>query len=171
MATETQQDQMMAKPQKQHDWLHRFVGEWTCEAESIMGPNEPPVKTSGTESVRSIGGLWIMAEGQGECPGTNEPATTILTLGYDVQKQQYVGSFIASMMTYLWIYRDGRLDADQRTLTLNTEGPAMDGSDRLIQYRDTIEFRSDDHRVMTSHMLGEDGQWVKIMEANYRRKR
>jgi hypothetical protein len=33
MATETQQqDQMMARPQKQHEWLQRLVGEWTFAA-------------------------------------------------------------------------------------------------------------------------------------------
>jgi Protein of unknown function (DUF1579) len=40
--------------------------------------------------VRSLGGLWILAEGQGEMPGCGA-ATTVLTLGYDPQKQAVRG--------------------------------------------------------------------------------
>jgi len=47
------------------------------------------VKFNGTESVRSLGGLWILAEGQGETPGSGS-ATTILTLGYDPQRKRFV---------------------------------------------------------------------------------
>ena len=34
----------------------------------------------------------------------------------------------------------------------------MSGAGKMAQYRDVIEFKSDDHRVMTSHALGDDGQ-------------
>jgi Protein of unknown function (DUF1579) len=39
----------------------------------------------------------------------------------------------------------------------------------MAQYKDVIEFTSDDHRVLTSHMLGEDGEWHEFMVAHYRR--
>lgn len=55
-----------------------------------------------TESVRSLGGLWILAEGQSEMPGGGA-ATTMMTLGYDAQKQRYVGTWIGSMRTCLWV--------------------------------------------------------------------
>ncbi len=159
---------MQAKPQNQHHWLQKLVGEWIYETEATMGADQPPEKATGTESVRSLGGLWILAEGQGEMPGCGA-ATMIMTLGYDPHKQQYVGTWIGSMMTHLWVY-DGKLDADERVLTLNSEGPAMTGEGKMAKYRDAIEFKSDDHRVLTSHMLGDDGQWHKFMTANYRRK-
>jgi hypothetical protein len=61
------------------------------------------------------------------------------------------------MMTYLWLY-DGELDATEKILTLNSEGPAMSGeAGKLANYRDVIEFKNDNHRVMTSHVLGDDG--------------
>ncbi len=97
-------------------------------------------------------------------------ATTMLTLGYDPQKQRYVGTWIGSMMTYLWVY-DGELDAESRVLTLNTEGPAMSGVEgKMAKYKDVTEFKSDDCRVLTSYMLGDDGQWHKFMTGHYRRK-
>ncbi len=52
-----------------------------------MGPGKPPEKAKGTESVRSLGGLWILAEGRGEMPGGGA-MTTMMTLGYDPQKKR-----------------------------------------------------------------------------------
>ena len=80
-----------------------------------------------------------------------------MTLGYDPQQQRYVGTWIGSMMTHLWVY-DGELDEASGVLTLEAEGPAMAGDGTMARYRDTIEFRSNDHRVMTSSVLGPDGR-------------
>jgi hypothetical protein len=46
----------------------------------------------------------------------------------------------------------------------------MSAEDKMAKYRDVIEFKSDDDRVMTSHVLGDDGQWHQFMTAHYRRK-
>lgn len=159
---------MHIEPQKEHHWLQKLVGEWTYETEAMMGPDQPPEKSTGTESVRSLGGLWVLAEGQGEMPGCGT-ATTLITLGYDPQKQRYVGTFVGSMMTYLWIY-DGEMDADEKVLTLNTEGPAMSSEGKLAKYRDVIELTNDDRRVLKSYLLGDDGQWLQFMTGIYQRK-
>jgi hypothetical protein len=166
----TQQEATMeTKPQKEHQWLQKFVGEWVLEGEAEMGPGQPPEKFTGTESVRSLDGLWFLAEGQGQMPGGGA-ATTMMTLGYDPQKKRYVGTWIESMMTHLWVY-DGELDAAERVLTLDSEGPSMAAEGKMAKYKDVIEFKSDDHRVLTSHMLGDDGKWQQFMTANYRRKK
>jgi Protein of unknown function (DUF1579) len=158
---------MKTELQKEHQWLQKLVGEWTYETEALMGPGKTPEKSTGTESVRSIGGLWVLAEGQGEMPGCGT-ATTLMTLGYDPQKQRFLGTWIGSMMTHLWMY-DGELDAAEIVLTLNSEGPAMSG-EGIAKYRDAIEFKSDDHRMLTSHVLNDDGQWYGFMTANYWRQ-
>jgi Protein of unknown function (DUF1579) len=158
---------MKNEPQKEHQWLQQLIGEWMYEGEATMEPGQPPSKFEGSESVRSLGGLWILAEGRGEMPGCGA-ATTVLTLGYDPQKQRYVGTWVGSMMTHLWLY-DGVLDAAGRVLTLNAEGPHMAAEGKVAQYKDVIEFKSADHRVLTSHMFGEDGKWHGLMWANYRR--
>jgi hypothetical protein len=160
---------MNTEPQKEHQWLYKLVGEWMYEAEASMEPGKPPEKSGGTESVRSLGGLWILAEGQGEMPG-GAPATMIMTLGYDPLRKRYVGTWIGSMMTHLWVY-DGALDAAERVLTLDAEGPSMAGDGKMAKYRDVIEIKSDDHRLLTSHLLGDDGKWSQFMTASYRRKK
>jgi hypothetical protein len=161
---------MKSEPHKEHDWLQKLVGEWTYEIEVKMGPDLSVEKATGIESVRSLwGGLWILAEAQGEMPGCGA-ATTMMTLGYDPQQQRYVGTWIGSMMTHLWVY-DGELDAAEKVLTLASEGPSMTAEGRMARYKDAIEFKSDDRRVLTSHVLGDDGQWHQFMRANYRRKK
>lgn len=160
---------MKVEPQQEHQWLHQLVGEWTSVVEATMGPDKPPEKFTGTETVRSLGGVWVLCEGRGEMPGGGT-ANTIMTLGYDPVKKRFVGTFIGSMMTHLWIY-DGALDPAGKVLTLEAEGPNFSVEGKTTQYKDVIEFKSDDHRVLTSHMVGEDGKWLQFMTANYRRKK
>ncbi|HEX8274174.1 MAG TPA: DUF1579 domain-containing protein [Longimicrobiaceae bacterium] len=155
---------MEAELRKEQRWLERFVGEWTSEMEAAMEPGGPPETFTGTESVRSLDGLWVVCEGRPSGGGS----TTIMTLGYDTAKQRYVGTFIGSMSTYLWIY-EGSVDASGDVLALETEGPSFTDESRTAKYRDTIEFRSDDHRVLTSRVQGEDGAWQQVMEVHYRR--
>jgi hypothetical protein len=158
---------MITEPRKEHRWLQKLVGEWTFEAEATMESGKPTEKSRGTESVRSVGGVWFVAEGQGEMPGCG-PVTTIMTLGYDPKRTRYVGTWIGSMMTHLWGY-EGAVDADGRVLTLEAEGPSFVAEGKMAKYRDVIEFESDDHRVFRSLILGDDGKWHEFMTAHYRR--
>lgn len=153
--------------QKEHAWLQQLLGEWTYEGEAMMGPDKPAERFAGTERVRSVGNVWFIAESEGgvvEGPAAN----TMATFGYDVQKQRFVGSFIGSMMTNLWIY-DGALDAAGKVLTLDTEGPGMSEDGKLARYRDVLEVVSADHRTMSSEIQGDDGTWTRFMSMTYRR--
>ena len=165
-ATETQQSMHKPEPQKEHEWLKQLLGEWTFEGEAAMGP-ETPSEFRGTESVRSIGDLWFLSEGRGALPDGGE-STTMATLGYDPQKKRFVGTFIGSMMTNLWVY-DGALDASGKVLTLDTEGPGMTGDGKMAAYKDVIEILSKDERTLTSRVQGDDGTWTQIMTMTYRR--
>ncbi len=158
---------MNAEQQQEHRWLARLVGEWAYEGEYTLGPDQPMGKNAGIESVRSLGGLWTIGEGEGDMPegGT---AKTVMTLGYDPRARRFVGTFIASMMTNLWIY-SGSLDDSGKVLTLDSEGPGPDNKS-MAKYRDSIEFIDDNHRVLTSYAQGEDGQWHVFMTAHYRRQ-
>lgn len=160
---------MQSQPQKEHEWLQRLVGEWTGEWECDMGPDQPKARSQGTEVVRSLGGLWTVGEGEGECPTTHQLVKSIMTLGYDPQRERFIGTFVASMMAHLWRY-EGTLDASGRRLVLDTEGPSFDpAATGLVKYQDIIEFIDDDHRTLASQVLGEDGQWRQFMIGHYRR--
>jgi uncharacterized protein YndB with AHSA1/START domain len=73
------------------------------------------------------------------------------------------------MMTHLWLH-EGSLDMDQGRLTLNSEGPNCISNGKLSQERDIIEFKSEDHRVLSLQRLEEDGQWRPFMTVDYRRE-
>ena len=162
----TQQSPMAAEPQKEHQWLQKLVGEWTYESEIIMAPGEPPEKGTGSESVRALGQLWVLLEGQGDLSGGD---ASIITLGYDPEKKRFVGTFIGSAMTYLWLTMANSM-LPGKVLTLNAEGPSMLGDGTTAKYQDVIEIVSDDHRRFRSRVLADDG-WHEFMTADYRRKK
>jgi hypothetical protein len=152
----------------EHEWLQQLVGEWTATSEMSMGPGTEPMTMESTESVRSLGGLWILGEGSASFNGMC--FTSILTLGYDAQESRFVGTWIDTMQTHMWTYT-GSLDAAKRVLTLSAEGPAFGDPSKLAEYRDAIELVSPDHKVLTSSILGDDGQWTTFMRADYERKK
>jgi len=152
-----------AKPQKEHEWLQQLVGDWRFEAPS----KDPDCNHTGTETVRSIGGLWIQAEGRSQMPD-GQPSVMMLTLGYDPQKEKFVGTWLGSMMTYLWVY-EGSVDPTGKILSLDTEGPSCSEEGKMAKYREVIEIKDPDHRVFTSSVSGADGKWQTIMTAKYTR--
>ena len=159
---------MNAKPQAEHEWLMQFVGEWTCESECPSEPGKPPTKMTGTEIVRSLGGLWTI--GEGTFSGTESGSwKSITTLGYDPQAKTFVGTFVASMMTHLWPYR-GTLNADKTVLTLDSEGPSFSGDGTMQRYQDITTVVSKNHRTVTSQVQGADGKWTQFMTMDLRRK-
>jgi hypothetical protein len=161
---------MKAAPQKEHQWLQKLVGEWEYETDMDNGPGKPRGKFTGTESVRSIGGLWIVCEASGQAPGVSDAARMIMTLGFDPQKQRFVGSWIGSMMTFMWLY-DGALDSGGKVLALDCEGPSFTDQTRMAKYQDVIAFKDDDHRTLTARtQQGPNGEWIEFMTTHYRRR-
>ena len=154
------------KPQKEHEWLQQLAGEWEAECEMFMEPGQPPLKSKGTETVRTVGGFWIVAENKSEFMG--QPFTGLLTLGYDARKEQYVGTWVDSMTGYLWTY-EGAVDSAGKVLTLETEGPCPEKPGELSKFREVLEIKGKDHKVFTSSIQGEDGQWHTFVTINYRR--
>lgn len=152
-------------PQKEHEWLHRLVGDWDYEMDAPEGSGTDKVR--GTETVRSLGGLWVVLEGRGEMPGGGEGLTQ-MTLGWDPAAGRYVGTWVGSMMNWLWRY-EGRLEGDR--LELESEGPDFGSPGRTKRYKDVIELLNDDERTLTGNVLGDDGTWQPMMTARYRRRR
>lgn len=159
---------MFAQPQAEHSWLTSLVGNWLVESECRMGPDQAPMAITGRTTIRDLGGLWILMEGESDSP-EGEPCKSIMTLGYDSTAKKYVGSFIASVMSNQWIYT-GELDESQRKLTLDTVGPRFDMSG-MANYQDMVEKVDEDHWILSSQVQGEDGSWLPFMSAHHRRQK
>ena len=160
---------MKVEPTREHEWLRKFIGNWTYETEAAMEPGKPPVKMTGTENIRAVGEIWVQGEGTSQMPD-GEPAITMVTLGYDPIRKRFVGTWLGTMMAHLWIY-DGELSADGRTLTLNSEGPSMSDFNKRANYRDVHEFKNDNLRTLTAFMQDEGGEWTQFMQMDYHRKK
>lgn len=154
----------MPAPQKEHEWLKQFVGEWVLESEMVVEPGKPPVKCKGTENVRLLGGFWMVSDLRGEFMGT--PVHGVMTLGYDAQKKKYVGTWVCSVSDFMCKY-EGTVAGNVLTLETEAHDPA---TGKLVKMRDVCEMKDADTRVMTSSALA-DGKWVPFMTMTARRKK
>lgn len=156
---------MPPPPGEHHAWLDRLVGAWTVESE--MGEGDQAIRATGTDTVRSLGGRWVIAELRTEVPGMGA-MHAVMTLGYNPETGKYQGTWVDSVTDQLWIY-EGTIDRAGNTLTLEADGPnMMDPAGGMVRYRDVIEFKGDDRRTMSSFAQVE-GEWVQFGSAEYRR--
>ena len=161
-----QPEMKMPTPTKEHEWLGQLVGEWDSDMEAVMQPGQPPMKCKGTESVRKLGGFWVIGQGQGEMMGMK--VQSVMTLGYDVNKKKYVGTWVDSMQNHMWKY-EGTVDEAGKVLTLETEGPNM-MTGGMSKFRDVIEVKGKDQKELRSMIQMPDGKWFTFATAKYTRK-
>lgn len=152
---------------EQHEWLHKFVGEWNVRSEIHMAPGEEPVVATGTETARMLGDFWVVAEGQGEISSADLKSKWILSFGYEPEEGRYVGRWIDSMTPASWDYT-GNVSEDGKVMTLSTRGFCpMEGE--VCEFRSTVEFKSDDVRVITDEKKTDEG-WETAVVSTYTRK-
>lgn len=153
----------------QHEWLRQFVGEWTFEGGCDAGPGRPPMKWGGTEAVRMLGDFWLVFEGKGPMPSGQE-MNYVMLLGFDPAKGKFVGSWIGSPMTAMFVY-EGDLDPSGAVLPLCTTGPNPMAPDTLANFKDVHEITTDGRRAMWSQLQGPDGAWQKFMHVTFQKRR
>ena len=147
------------EPADQHRWLARLVGDWTYES------GEGEARTTGSQTTRMLGDLWLLSEGQGEMYGGGY----LSTIGFNPDTGRFTGQWIGGMMTHQCLY-DGELSGDGNSLHLMSRGPAFDGSGMMRSYRDTIEIVSPDEHRMIGACQDEDGVWNEMYVSTFRRK-
>ena len=158
--------QEMPKPDKAHDWLKKFAGDWEVENEGSMGEGQPTMKLKGTMNSQMIGGFWVQNVIKGEVTGIKIHG--VQTIGYSAKKKKYVGTWVDGMNDHLWRY-EGSIDDSGKKLTLAAEGPSMMESNKMNKYRDSYEFKTADLIIAESSMLGEDGKWITFMKGTMKR--
>lgn len=167
MSTDAQEMEMGSKPVQEHEWLQNLIGEWRTECTMSMGPDAPAVTCQGTETVRSLDGMWAFTEGKGQMPN-GEPMEYFATLGYDLTFHEYRGCWFSGVSSHLWKHV-GELSSDGKTMTLTCEGPHMEKDGETAMYRDVIEIVDRDHRTMTSYGQDEHGAWQEFMKVSLTR--
>ncbi|MCW5936301.1 MAG: DUF1579 domain-containing protein [Fimbriimonadaceae bacterium] len=157
---------MPAKPGAEHEWLGRMVGDWTFTSESQM-PDGSTVIGKGTETVRSLHGMWFITEGKGGMAEGDDMAY-ISVLGYDQNKGAYVGSWSGSPTSHMFIY-EGQRCQEGDCLPLKSTGPDFSDPSKTVEYIDRIDWIDEDTRTLTSLLPGPDGALIEFMKATYKR--
>ena len=155
-------------PTTEHHWLQQLVGDWQFVHECSMGPDQPSSKSTGTQSTRALGKFWTLGEMSVDS-SEGSASHSIITLGFDPMRGKFVGTFVSSCMTYLWLY-EGSLDEAGRVLTLDAEGPSFLGEGAMGHYQDIIEFVDADTYLFSSRIKQADGTWLSFMSGTFTRK-
>lgn len=149
-------------PDKGHEWLQKFVGEWDAVSEGAGAKGEAVMKSS------MLGKLWLVISSDHKVNGVK--LKSIQTIGYDPQKKKYIGIWVDSMINHMWHY-EGTVDEAGKKLTLEAKGPSMSGDGKMMNYRDAYEFKDDDTIIATSSMQGEDGKWTVFMSGTAKKRK
>ena len=151
-------------PEKEHEFLKKFVGDWTTTSEATMAPGQEPMKCTGKITGKMLGGLWVVNETKMTVMG--EEMNALQTVGFDPAKKQYVGTWVDSALNHMWHYTG---TVEGKTLTLNAEGPNFMAGGKMTKFRDIYEFVSEDEMKVSSQMQGDDGKWITFMSGASKR--
>ena len=156
-------------PGEHHEKLAPLIGRWDARVLHWMAPGQPPTESSGVlENTWALGGLFVLTQYRGEEMG--RPFEGIGLLGYDNQRQKYVGNWADSMSSGLWPTATGDLgdaeNGDALTLSRVMTDP-MTG--QLIKVRDVTTLVDDDHITYEIFVTRPGQDEAKVLEAQYTR--
>lgn len=160
------QDEKLYTPQPEHKLLERFAGEWKFEKMSATdGASKPENLGSGEVNAELLGGFFVVCRWTGKLYGGDYKA--VQTLGFDVDKSVYIGTWVDSIMSYQW-QLNGSLENDNKELVVQASGPGPGGG--TMKYRERYQFDSTDSITIVAQML--DGEkWVTFMTTKLTRKK
>jgi Protein of unknown function (DUF1579) len=134
------------------------------QMEIFCDPALPPMRTTGKEHARMLGGFWLVTEAVSE--STEMPCSNIITLGYHPGKGKYIGSCVDTMMSHLWLYEGA---AEGNKLVLSTYGECPDKPGPVRQFREIMHLVDTNHKLYTSEILQDDGSWQTCLTIHSRR--
>jgi len=162
------QDQpAMPGPTKEHEILKKAVGTWDATSKMWSQPGAEPTVSKGTEKNELLaGGMWLVSRFEGDMDGM--PFTGMGTFGYDPVEKKYIATWIDSMSPHMMTMK-GDYDAATKTSTSFGESRAPETGEK-ITYKMISRSIDDDTRVFEMYMPGENGEYWKMMEIEYKRR-
>jgi hypothetical protein len=156
------------KPQKEHQILKQWEGDWDATARMTGKSEKENVESRGRETAKlAYGGFWLVMEFTGE--SQQKAFQGRGTIGYDPAKQKYVLTWIDSMNPRM-MTAEGSADKDGKVLTFY--GECVDPSDKKqTQEKLVFEIRDADTRTLTFYTTGAEKKDQKGMEILYTRHR
>jgi hypothetical protein len=160
------QQEKLYTPQPEHKLLERFAGEWKFE--KMSAPNEgskPENMGSGDVRAELLGGFFVVCRWTGKLYGGDYKA--VQTLGFDVNKRAYAGTWVDSTMSYQW-QLNGTYENDTKALVVHATGPGPSGGTK--KYRERYQFDSADSITIVAQMLNGE-KWVTFLTTRLTRKK
>lgn len=152
-------------PQPEHELLKQFSGDWQFERYSPSGDDvEGEVVGQGNLSAEMVGNFFVVGRWSGEVYGSEY--TAVMSLGYDIERGEYIGSWIDSIISYRWQLA-GTVDEETDELVLSTSGPGPAGG--TAEFRERYVFDSPDAITIVGEMRRDD-EWVNIVNTELTRQ-
>ncbi|SCZ85517.1 DUF1579 domain-containing protein [Nitrosomonas mobilis] len=156
----------LAMPGEPHQLFASLAGSWTTKTKEWMGPNDPPVESTGSAEMKMLlGGRFLQQEYNGQMHG--QPYTGIGINGYDNILKRYVSTWMSTMGTGIFTM-EGTASADGKTITLHGQHTEPGGG----QMAHRAIWKIIDKNTQTFDMYGahHGGEEMKMMEIVYTRK-
>ena len=156
----------MPKPGAEHAWLAGRVGTWALTSNWRMIPDQPWMTSKGREVVSSAcGGFWVSSVQTGDMMGLPFDGRSLM--GFDQNKQKYVGVWIDNFGSYM-VTMEGARDPATGDLIMRSEmfDPQ---SGQTIPVRMVTKVLSDDRALFEMWLPSPAGGEFKSMFIEYER--
>lgn len=156
----------LAKLGAPHKLLAGMAGSWNAKVKSWIGPDQPPMESSGASEHKMIlGGRFLQQDFTGDMMGT--PFSGIGFTGYDNHTKKYLSTWMDSMGTSI-LFFEGTAGADGKTIT--QESRYDDPIKGAVKWRSVTRIIDDDTHLFEMYSADKSGKEEKMMEITYTRK-
>jgi hypothetical protein len=131
-------------PGDPHKLLAKLEGSWTTKTKGWMGPDTPPVESTGSCEQRLIlDGHYLRQEYAGDMMGA--PYTGICLMGFDNHTKKYQSIWLDSLSTAIYFFEgvagpDGKVITQECDYDDPVRGPAHWRTVTRIKDDNTVEF-------------------------------
>ena len=106
--------------------------------------------------------------------------TSKASMGPDMPEMECSGTIESRMLGEFWVVNEMQSTVQEMSMrglqTIGYDpakkkyvGPNFMAAGKLTKFRDAYEFKTPDHIIVTSSMLGEDGKWITFMTGDSKR--
>jgi hypothetical protein len=150
-------------PGEHHAHMKQLAGDWDCDVEMRMTPEQPWQKSKGkTHSETLLDGRYLGAEFSGDMMGM--PFKGMSLMGYDNMKKKYFTAWIDSMSTGIMLF-EGKCDGGKVfTFTGEYEDPM---TKRKSKIRQVTTVASPDKHTFEWYETPDGGKEFKSMTITY----
>jgi len=157
------------RPTAEHRALASEAGVWDAESKFWMAPGTDPLESKAVETNTMMGQFWMVSEYESDLGGMAFQGRG--QFGYDPAAKKFVGTWVDTMSPYLSVM-EGSMDESKKTLTMMSKSRDPQSGEESISKLVTT-YVDEDHKTfeMFSPVDGKEGEWWKMMEINYTRKK